>query len=313
MFDHLDNAQATAGPGQDTRAWCSHGTVDVSTQSSPAVVFTKEYGPLVNVTLHPSGTPVRCRVAHDVAGNGEGGWHPFVDQDEVMVLVPEGDETAGCVIVGRLNNEIDAWPQQVAGNDATKNNFAFKRTRTPYVFETASSYLVRSAVSGAFFGISADGEVTVANADKAFMALRPDFLGMQNGPGDVLFQIDVGKKQFVAEAAGTKFVLDGSSSFLYTSGALQVGTSGQQASEHVTSIESLVVVMQAFFTALGIASPGPLSGAGVAGAFIGLMNTALQEANFLPSAPYAASLTAALSVPKNPGVTPGIAAPGFTI
>lgn len=313
MFDHLQHSQSTAGPGQDTRAWCSHGTVDTSTPSSPSVVFTKEYGPLVNVTLHPSGTPVRCRVSHEVAGNGEGEWFPFVDQDEVMVLIPEGDETAGCVIVGRLNNEIDAWPAQVAGSDATKNNFAFRRLRTPYVVETASSYLIRSAATGAFLGISADGEVTIANADKAFVALRPDFMGMQNGPGDVLFQIDVGKKQFVAEASGTKFVLDASRSTLYTTGTLEFGTSGAQASEHATSVESVIVLLQAFFTALGIASPGPLSGGAIASAFVGLMTTALGTAPALPIAPFTVGLTAALSVPKVAGVTPGVAAPGLMI
>jgi hypothetical protein len=313
MFDHLDAGQATAGPGQDTRSWVSHGTVDNSAPGNPSVTFTPQYGPLVRVTLHPSGTPVVCRVAHAVGGNGEGEWHPFVSQDEVLVSIPEGDETAGCVIVGRLNNEIDQWPAQVAGNDSTKNNFSFRRLRTPYVVETASSYLVRSATSGAFFGISADGEVTISNADNAFLAVRPDFVGMQNGPGDVLFQIDVGAKQFVAEAAGTKFVLDADTSYLYTSGVLQLGTSGNQASEHATSIESIVVLLQAFFTALGALSPGPLTGAGVAGAFVAAMNAAIESAPSLPIAPYGASLQGALGIPKTAGVLPGVAAPGLLI
>jgi len=312
MFDHLTQGQAHSGPGQDTRQWCSYGTVDRETPGDPSTTFTDAYGPLVRVTLHPSGTPVVCRVAHEVAGNGEGEWFPFLEGDEVMVLIPEGDETAGCCIVGRLNQEIDKWPTQVAGQDSTKNNFAFRRVRVPYVFETAAGYLVRSAATGAFLSISQAGEVTIGNADKAYLALRPDFLGMQNGPGDVLFQIDVGQKQFVVEAAGTKFVLDGSLSSLYTSGTLQLGTSGQQASEHATSIESVVVLLEAFFTALGVASPGPLTGAGVAGAFTGVMNTAI-AAPPLPIGPFAAALAGALAIPKSPGVTPGLAAPGLLI
>src|ERR1019366_2087115 len=128
--------EAVAGP-IDTRQWVSYGTVSPETPDAKSTTFTKEYGPLVNVKLHPTGIPVVCRVAHEVAGNGEGEWFPFIEGDEVIVLIPEGDETAGCVIMGRLNQEIDFWPTIVAGQDPRLNNFAFRRMRTPYIFETA--------------------------------------------------------------------------------------------------------------------------------------------------------------------------------
>jgi hypothetical protein len=312
-FDHTTAGAAYARPGMDTRQWVSHGTVDPETPDQKSVTFTKAYGPLVSVTLQPSGVPCVCRVAHEVAGNGEGEWFPFIAGDEVIVVIPEGDETAGCVIVGRLNQEIDQWPQVVAGQDATKNNFAFRRMRTPYIIETASGWMVRHATTGAFFGLSPEGALTFSNSDKAFMAIRPDFIGFQNGDATVLLQIDVGASQIVAEAAGTHFVLDKLKSSIYTLGTLELGTAGNQASEHATSIESVLLLLQAFFAAVGIASPGPLTGAALAGLAIAQLNVALPAAAILPIAPYTAALTPALSIPKVAGVTPGIASPGLLI
>jgi hypothetical protein len=314
-FDWGTAPQAMSVPGIDPRQWVSFATVDQETDSQKSVEFTDEYGPLVSVTLRPSGTPARCRVAHEVAGNGEGEWFPFIGGDEVIVLVPEGDETAGCTIVGRLNQEIDAWPKQVAGMDSTANNFAFRRLRTPYVIETAASYLIRSATTGAFMGISQTGALTFSNADNAFLALGADLLGMQNADGDVLLQIDVGAKQIVLEAAGTKMVLDAAASSLYTTGTLALGTSGNQASEHATSVESVLVLLEALLTAIGSTMPGPLTGAGLAAAAIPLVGAAVTAAAALPLDPAVVlpALTAALAVPKVPGATPGVAAPGLLI
>jgi hypothetical protein len=259
-FDTRTAGAAMAAPGMDTRQWCSFGTVDRETADQKSVTFTTAYGPLVNVTLHPSAVPVVCRVLHEVAGNGEGEWFPFVGGDEVEVLINEGSENAGCVIVGRLNQEIDQWPQKVAGQDATKNNFAFRRLRTPYILETASSYLVRNATTGAFFGISQTGAIVFSNADKAFFTLSPNLIGMQNGDADVLLQIDVDHKQVVLEAAGTKMVLDKDASHFLSSGTLSIGTSGKQPGEHATTIEAVLRVLEQ----LGAVSAFPWTPAQVA-------------------------------------------------
>jgi hypothetical protein len=240
VHDIATLAEAFAKPGMDPRQWCSYATVDRETPDQKSVQFTDEYGPLVSCTLHPSGIPVVCRVAHEVAGNGEGEWTPFVAGDEVIVLIPEGDESAGCVIVGRLNQEIDAWPKTVAGQDATANNFGFRRMRFPYVIETAASYLIRHATTGAFLGINGEGVVTIANADNAFLALTASLLGLQNGDADVLMQIDVGAKQVVLEAVGTKLSLDGAASTFISSGTLNVGTSGLQGSGHAITLEQVL-------------------------------------------------------------------------
>src|SRR5579859_785093 len=121
FFDHAQYANAFRRPGMDTRQWVSYGTVDADTSDAKAIQFKDDdgnpspYGPLVSVTLQPSGVSLPCRVLGQVAGNGEADYFPFLAGDEVLVLLPEGDERAGAVIVGRLNQEIDAWPLIVAG------------------------------------------------------------------------------------------------------------------------------------------------------------------------------------------------------
>jgi hypothetical protein len=240
-----------SAPGTDTRQWGSYGTVMAENGDQKSVEFTPEYGPLVMVTLHPSNIDVRCRVASQVAGNGEGEWFPFLEGDEVWVEIPQGDENSGCLITARLNNEIDAWPRQVAGMDTTTNTFGFRRLRTPYVVETASSYLVRSASTGAFFGINQEGALTFSNSDNAFLTLNADFLGLQNGDGDVLIQIDVNAGQALMEAKGTKFIVDGSSSTFNTSGTLDLATSGGLANGHAITMEQVVVLLVNYLHFLG--------------------------------------------------------------
>lgn len=328
-FDGPTSAALNSGPGTDTRQWCSFGTVDQETADARSVTFTDAYGPLVNVTLHPSGIPVVCRVAHEVAGNGEGEWFPFVSGDEVEVLVNEGSETAGCVIVGRLNQEIDKWPKTVAGMDATKNNFAFRRMRTPYVIETASGYMIRHALTGAFLGLTPEGALTFSNADKAFLSLRPDFLGLQSGDGNVLLQIDVGAQQIDLEVAGqptggTKFIIDAKASSFYTTGTLELGTSGSQAFEHATSLEALARLFYVFLAAAGAAATTPLSLVGFFASFIppgtatafGLLLQAAAKLNDVaaPDLPeLQQTLLGIIQTPRDPVAAPGLGAPGLLI
>lgn len=316
---HYDAAlaqESVSGPGADTRHWCSYGTVDPDTPDARSVDFTTKYGPLVHVTLHPSGIPVICRVAHHVAGNGEGEWFPFVGGDEVLVLIPEGDETAGCAIVGRLNQEIDQWPQQVAGQDSTKNNFAFRRLRTPYVMETGAGYLVRSATTKAFLSLSPIGDVVLSNADSAFLALNAHFCGLQNADADTLIQLDVENKRVVLEAAGTKQVLDASQSSLYTSGTMEIGTAGNQAAEHATSAEAMVNLLATFLLAAAGAATTPVSLVGFFAAFAapGPLAALIELAAGRPLTPdLTAAIQQALQTPKVAGSIVGIGAGGLLI
>jgi hypothetical protein len=322
MSRHFDAATAGAGmsaPGMDPRQWCSRATVDPETEDQKSVEFTTAYGPLVNVTLRPSGIPVRCQVAHEVAGQGEGEWYPFVAGDEVQVLINEGAETAGCTIVGRLNQEIDVWPQKVCGLDATANTFGFRRMRAPYFIETASSYAIRST-TGAFVAIDTKGMVTLSNADNAFLTLSANLIGLQNGDADVLLQIDVDKKHIMLEAAGTQFVIDGKQSSLSTQGALAIGTMGSQASDHATTIEAVANFLAVVLAAAGAASGGlppallvffAQFAAPTAGATLGAL---LEAAAAKPIDPaLLAAIKLALSTPKSSGSVVGVGAAGLLI
>lgn len=104
MFDHATMGQAFAAPGMDPRQWVSMASVDPDSENARSVSFTdadgnpSPYGPLVSVTLQPSGISIRCRVAGAVAGNGEAEWYPFVAGDEVCVVIAEGDERDGGLV-----------------------------------------------------------------------------------------------------------------------------------------------------------------------------------------------------------------------
>lgn len=203
-FDAAGMGAALARPGMDTRQWVSFGTVSKETKDQKSVVFDAELGPLVMVDLHPSMTQVYCRVAGGCAGTGEGEYFPFISGDEVIVLIPEGNETAGCTIIGRLNNSLDTFPTMVAGNDTTKNNFAFRRMRTPYVIESESSYIVRSDSTKAFFGLTEAGDLVFANADGAVLQLGADTIGFRNKDADVFVEVNVSNSVVAIQAGGSQ-------------------------------------------------------------------------------------------------------------
>lgn len=253
MTQSLDLATmraAFAGPGADTRQWSSFGTVDPGEKS---VIFTDEngdpspIGPIVVVTLHPSGITVPCRVAGSVAGQDEGEWFPFLPGDEVEVIVNEGDERAGCVIVGRLNQSIDRFPLTVAGQDVTKNTFGFKRLRTPYIIETASSFMIRSAVTGAGLTIDQEGNAFFISGDGHKIVLHGSFLKFGNADDSTFLQIDTDGDSVMLQGGGTtQFVLDKDASTFFTMGTLDVGTGGAAGSGHAITVEQVICLLVNF-------------------------------------------------------------------
>jgi hypothetical protein len=307
-FDHATMADAFSHPGIDPRTHISFGLVHPGDESSPAVEFDSEYGQVfVNVILQPSKLVVRCRVASQVAGSGEGEHFPFLENDEVIVLIPEGDERAGATIIGRMNNSFDTFPTDVAGQDPTKNNFAFRRLRTPYILETASSYMIRSAVTKAFWSIDQSGTLTFSDGNNNMMHVGPDFIGMASGDNKVLLQLDLHANQVVAEADGAKLVLDKTQSVLATQGALSVSTSGQAASGHVITTEAVAALLDGLLTALGVL---PVVGTAILTGKVGFVNGAIAAAASGASspAPYQSAISDGLAAPGSP-----IGVPGFLV
>lgn len=335
-FDFEPLRKLLAGPGMDTRQWISFGTVlpEKESPDNDPVEFSTDMGgsPIVLVKLHPSGVKIPCRVACGVAGNGEGEWHPFIEHDEVIVAIPEGDEAAGCTIIGRLNNDIDKFPSVVAGQDVNKNNFGFKRIRTPYVVEFASTFLQRSDTTGAFMLFDGDGSITIANGENAFMTVGLDLIGFQDETADCLIQIDVKEKALRFEASGN----DGASAFhlhsagpslLFTADTFTIRTNGAGVdgmdpsspiqtifTGHAITLEQVIVLIQSIFATIGVLNPGPLIGATLPAMMVGAINGGILLSPTIAIAPYTAAIQSVLSnpIPPTPAL-PGVGLSGLLL
>jgi hypothetical protein len=267
-FDAAKFAKAFQRPGMDTRQWVSYGTVDADTKESKAIQFQdadgnpSPYGPLVNVTLQPSGVSLPCRVASMAAGNGEADWHPFTAGDEVLVVLPEGDERAGAVIIGRLNQEIDTWPAVVAGQDSTKNTFGFKRLRTPFILETAASYLIRSAKTGSQIGIDSNGNVLINDGEKSRLSISPESIGLTSGDEKTFVQLYPPSTEVYLGADSTTFLLNPTASKFITQGTLAISTAGGSANQHAVTAEQvlcIIINVLAQLATTGSFTAGPLA------------------------------------------------------
>ena len=277
-------------------------------------------------------------VAGSVAGDMEAEYNPFVSGDEVMVIIPEGDERAGCTIIGRLNNGLDRWPGGIAGQDATLNNFAFKRTRAPFIHEFADSYMLRNATSNAFFSISRDGQLLMSNADHAFLSMTPDFIGMQSGDAQMLIQMDLGAGNIVLQAGklkppSTTTLTIGADTTFFSAGTVEFHTAGQYGVEHAASAEGVANMVYNVLVAMWSVLIAPLESAvvGATGskvfatpltafidpaAIITAMNTGLAASGTASIAPFAAAVAAALAakVPgDSSGTMPSVGSPGLLI
>lgn len=275
-FDAASMAQAFARPGIDPRQWVSMATVDADTDSARSVQFTDEdgnpnpYGPLVSVTLQPSGICMVCRVASAVAGDGEADWYPFVGGDEVAVLILEGDERAGGVIVGRMNQEIDKWPLVVGGQDATKNTFGFRRMRCPFIVETVGGYLIRSALTGSQIGIDPQGKVILSDGDQGNIVIGPDAIGMTSGDGETFMQLFPADEQVFLGGGPASLLIDGDESKFISTGIISFNTSGSSATGMGVTAEQVVCFIANIIAALAVTAnfnpAGPLGAAYAAGA-----------------------------------------------
>lgn len=314
-------AEIAGRPGIDPRRWITEGTVD---PGDDAIEFDDDFGaPLVNVTLQPSKAQVRCRVLMQAAGNGEGEWHPFVAGDHVLVGIVNGNERS-CVILGRLNNSIDKFPDNVAGQDPRTNTFGFTRRRTPYLVENAGPWIVRQATTGALLSIDSSGVVTIREGSGSVLQLTPDLLAIQSADAKQLLQLDFTGERFTVQIGDALLTLGSSAASgpnaLVSPTAFSISTAGNPAAEHVTTAEAVAGMLTQLLLALGASSPGPIIGAALAGTAPAIVATALTAAGITPLLPpvaaalYAAFGAAQQKPPGIPGqgqVAPGLGASGL--
>jgi hypothetical protein len=308
-----------ARPGIDPRQWISYGLVH-ATDPKDIVTFDAELGqPMVCVMLMPSRNEVHCRLSSVIAGNGEGEYHPFVKGDEVLVALPSGNEAAGPVIIGRLNNAFDRFPMDsVAGQDPTTNTFAFRRRRTPFIEETAGPIMFRSAPTGAFLSIDLNGVVTLRDGEKNAFQVSADVFGYVSGDGNAVLQLSLTGKQYIMQMGSAYMQLSDSPNdpnTILVPGTFVLGTSGNQPAEHVATAESVVTLLSSFLaqygTLLGITTANlDVSLAGIVAATkAGLAGTPLTAAAIMAMF--------ALPTPKPPAVgiqlMPGLGCSGFLV
>lgn len=306
MIGGLDIAtlrHLVTGPGTDSRQWVSYGTVADPGEGNDPIEFDEDeyHQPLIEVILQPSSVGVRCRVAMGVAGDGEGEWYPFIKGDEVIVVLPQGDEKAGPVIVGRLANSLDKFPTRVSGTDTKGNKLGFRRMVAPYVIETAGGYTVRHATTGAFFAITKTGEVQLANGEGAVLHFGADSVGMQNADGTGVIQISEGSGDVLLQAGGggdaaiLKLVAGGDS-LIAAAGSLQLTGGGGPPVQHNISLEQVVTILTALVGVLplGVLPPmGPAAAEPIVGAVV-------TTASALPLTTSQTLIATALAAPQAP-------------
>lgn len=305
-------AEGLRAPGMDTRQWCSYGLVTAGGADQNIVEFDETEGvPFVHVLLEPSKVPVRCRVGSACAGNGEGEWNPFVEGDEVMVLIPEGNERAGCVIVCKLNNAIDRFPMEsVAGQDPTTNSFAFQRRRTPFIQEFAGPLFLRTALSEAFISIDAAGTVLIRDGENSAFQMSPDLIGMQGPSGDgspprFLFQGDLTGERISLQMGTAMFQMNSEratqntgQTWLVSPNRLVTRQGINFPAEHVATVEFVLALFSTLSKVITVAGGGDPS---TGGAVLAGINAAIAAGGAPLPASEAAALQAGLLIA---GATP---------
>lgn len=247
-------AEGFSFPGIDPRQWISYGVVE-----QPIVEFDDDFGPMITVRLLPSDTQTVCRIGCQIAGNKEGEYYPFVENDEVLVAIPDGNERGGCVIIARLNNSIDKFPgDSVAGQDPTTNTFAFRRQRTPFIHEISGPYLLHQATTEALLSFDTKGSITIKDGTKNAIQMTPDVVGFQSGDAKYLLQFDLTGGRFTLQVDDCIVTLSSSSASpsvntVSVPGALAIGTASNPSIEHVATAESVANMMLAFNTIVAAA------------------------------------------------------------
>lgn len=280
-IDQTTMGQAVKQAGIDPRQWISIGLVTAGGEGDEIVVFDEDEGqPLVRVLLEPTKIPVRARVSGMFAGNGEGEWNPFVEGDEVIVAIPEGNERAGCIIFGRLSNGIDKFPMEsVAGQDPTTNTFAFSRRRTPVVTENAGPFLYRSSINESLISMDTAGVFTVRTSDASVLQMSPDVIGFQgpsdeDNPPELMMQMNVTDRHFSLTIGEAVFNISASdatpepNNILSVPNNLTINAGGNASSEHVMTSEAFWHCLTQALNQIGLAITA-LGGAPLTGLSLG--------------------------------------------
>lgn len=144
--------QALARPGMDPRVW-----VTLAYANGESAVDAPE-GVFVDVTLSPSGQVVCARVGTGYAGNSFGAYGKIHKDDELVVVIPNGDPAEGAVVVARLWSQADPPPSD-AIVDADE---------VVLDIEADKSYRLRTSGSGKI-EVDAESKITLKSDDTVIL------------------------------------------------------------------------------------------------------------------------------------------------
>jgi hypothetical protein len=281
QMDQRTMAEAFSFPGIDPRAWVSYAIVEtVQAETENPVDFDDDDGQVyVNCILKPTNIPCRARTGGMFAGPGEGVYSPFVGGEEVLVAIPEGDVKGGCVILTRLNNGYDGFPQgSVAGKDANTNTFSMMRTRPALTIESGASIMLRSASLGAMLQLAGTGAVTIRDGAANVLQMSADVFGYQNADGTIAQQIDLNASRFTLAVGNVLLTLSGDTAQASPQSLIQVpstltlsaaGATMNNAVEHVTTTEATSNVLTQYTTSMAAAQSAAFAAGAAAAAGAG--------------------------------------------
>ncbi len=162
-------SSAVSRPGIDPRCWVTLAQVT-------DVGFDAAEGFYVDVEFLPTGEQQCCLLGSQYAGEGYGqAALPQVD-DVVVVVVPNGDQSAGPVVIARLWNAADTPPADgSSGTNPTEDYLLRIRAGTNYTLRASGAGGVSVITEGAGdVVIAADGAGKVKLGTSA---LQPAVLG----------------------------------------------------------------------------------------------------------------------------------------
>jgi hypothetical protein len=256
----------------------------------------------------------------------EASWNPFGAGDEVLVVMPGGSLLAPPVIVGRLNNELDGFPEKVAGKETNQNNLGFTRSRIPFIFETSSLWMVRSALTGAMLGIDELGNLTIRDGEGSALQFGPSGFAMQDKEGTGQIALNTVEGFASMWIRNTLIKMDGTEMNIAASGNVAISSAGNVPVLHAITLEQLINVLTAWLTILANAMtllPNPITPASLAPLFDpmlaggGFINAALAMAAGNANGAYGAMFTAiqgavSSSMAVTP-LTPGACCPAIVL
>lgn len=308
--------------------WCSEGIVTGGNSPDECVQFDEASGlALVRVTLEPSKHIVFARVGGGTAGAGEGEWSPFVMGDHVLVTFPNASLRRG-IITGRINNELDSMPMSsVAGQDPKRNNFSFRRRRTPHIEEFAGPMIFRSATTGALLAFDAGGTVTLKDGENATIQMSPDTFSFQGpsspeSPPEFLMQANYEAKRFHIQFGSALFSLEGAgkkTARVVSPGKFVVTTGPNASIEHVATVEFVLSMLDLMSrTILPLAGGDPTNGGAIGAAIASAVAAGGFPLNPTLGAALATGVQIAARVPKLPNpagiqLVPGLGAVNFLV